>query len=81
MWAARCGGGRRAAVGGAMLRRDAAAGGGRRAASPARVDKPLPHCEAVPEARRRCGEAPRVLELCRASRLAAPVAALTQVVV
>ena len=64
-------------------RRDAAArcGGGRRAASPARVDKPLPHCEAVPEARRRCGEAPRVLELCRASRLAAPVAALTQVVV
>ena len=52
-----------------------------RAATPARVDKPLPDSEAVPEARRRCGEAPRVPELCIASGLAAPVAALTQVVV
>ena len=58
-------------------------GGGRRggAASPARVDKPLPDSEAVPEARRRCGEAPRVPELCIASGLAAPVAALAQVMV
>ena len=56
-------------------------GGGRQAASPARVDEPLPHGEAAPKARRRCGEAPRVPELCRASGLAAPVAALTQVVV